>query len=198
MKTEDILHLALRRGEITSKDVVSELSGDVKKQSDYRALLAQASTLLRRLHKSGRLERRWVANQKGQYVYSPSEKTINPLLPALHVLEERKRRKNIEETLAEFTEEIILRLRMENEVKAILWNPSERRNSAEGLEVKAWIVTSDMKGRGIIERKAKEYEENMKIDPFFLTPKQFITLQNVDSMRILYGWNSIASTRRGK
>lgn len=185
MDTQDIVYLALRKGEITSWEVVRELIGEVKNPRDYRSFLAQASTLLRRLHKRGILERKWVREHRGQYVYSPSEKIIGSLLPALDVLEERKRRKEIEEALTEFAKEIILKLRMEDEVKAILWNPSEYKDTEEGLRAGAWIVMSDMKNRDVIEMKAKENHKIVKIDPIFVTPTQLSALENLDSMEIL-------------
>jgi hypothetical protein len=194
MKTEDILQLALRKGEITSKDVVNELVGEVEKQSDYRALLAQASTLLRRLHKRGRLERRWVKDQKGQYVYFPSEKTISSLLPALHVLEERKRRKEIEEALTQFAKEIILKLRLEDEVKGILWNPSEYEDTENGMRAKVSVVMNNTKSKNMVKTKIEEKYGNVMVDPVFVTP-DWIVSQNVDSMKIFYGWNFVALTK---
>jgi len=196
LRTQDILYLALRKGEITSEEIIKELIGEVKNRGDYRKFLAQASTLLRRLHKRGMLERKWVREHRGQYVYSPSEKIIGSLLPALGVLEERKRRKEIEEALTEFAKEIILKLRMEDIVKGILWNPSEYKDTEEGLRAGAWIAMSDMKNRGIIERKAKENRRIVKIDPVFITPTQLSALENLDSMKILYGWDFVASTKQ--
>jgi len=195
VKTQDILYLALGKGKITSEEVVKELVGEVKNRGDYRSLLAQASTLLRRLHRRGMLERKWVKEHRGQYIYSPSEKIIDSLLPALDVLEERKRKEEIEEALTEFTREIVLKLRMEDDIKGILWNPSKYKDTREGLRVEVWIVMSDMERSGIIKRKVEENHGIVKIDPVFVTPNQIATLQNIESMNILYGWSFIASIK---
>jgi len=117
------------------------------------------------------------------------------LLPALDVLEERKRRKEIEEVLTEFAKEIILKLRMEDEVKGILWDPSECKEDKEGLRAKVWIVMSNMRNGDIIDRKVKECHEVVKIDSVFITPDELITQQNIDFMEILYGWGFIASIK---
>jgi len=197
-RTQDIFYLALRRGEITSENVVKELVDEVKNRREYRSLLAQASTLLRRLHRRGMLERKWVREHRGQYVYFPSDKVVISLLPALDVLEERKRIKEVEETLMGFAKEIILNLRLEDEVKGILWNPLEIESSKEGVRLKVWVLISDMKKKDVVERKAKENQGTVKIDPTFVTPNHLSSLQNIDFLKILYGWNFIASMKQNK
>ncbi len=196
VRTQEILYLALRKGEITSEDVIAYLVGEVKNRRDHRTLLAQASTLLRRLYNRGALERRWVRERRGQYVYTPSEKIIGTLLPALDVLEERKRRKKMEEALIALAREIILKLRMEDDVKAILWNPSEYEDSKEGPRTKVWFVMGDMKEANTVERKTEARYGVVKIDPIFVTTAQLTNLQNLESMKILYGWSFITSSKR--
>lgn len=199
MKTQRILELALERGEITSSEVVKALAESIGSAGEYRRLLAQASTLLSRLHQKGSLSRRWVKENRGQYVYFPSDRTIDSLLPVLNVLQERVKRRQVEEALTTFVRRIVLELRMEDTVKAVLWDPSSCRGTAGSgtARLPVWIVATAMVDKESIETEAGRMREVFDAGLVFVPSDRFRSARLPDSSVILYGWDYVSS-HRGK
>jgi hypothetical protein len=181
LRTKEVLRLALERGEITSKDVVCNLSEGAENPKAYRNLLAQAATILSRLHERGELEREWIRENRGCFSYRPSDKTVDSLLPVLGILEERKKRKQIEETLSKITKRLILELRLDEQVKAILWD-SENFKADRTVEI--YIITDSLEVEDLINNEVGSFQvDATKFKPVFVGPKD-----PVSDKTILYGW----------
>jgi len=190
-----MVRLALEKGEITSSDVVSCLVRKPLPAREYRSLLAQASTLLGRLHARGELERRWIRRNRGCYLYTPSESAIDSLLPLLDVLEERKRRKGIQEAVTEFVKRIVLQLRLEDQVTAVLWNPRGQDQAGKESSVEVWVmVTSHGCEKLILQEAERSGRGIVRIQPIFLQARKGDKQaweQIPQCASILYGWSQV-------